>query len=830
MAADHLAQDLTESSYEREKDVTHTIDDIPHYVESDRDDGIRVERLEHGYRVHVTISDVAAYVPFTSSPLADAAWKRGFTVYNPEQTDHMLEENLVYRMSLEHEKPRLGMRVSIDLDEQFQPQGTKLTKTIVTPDSNSYEDAAQKMKTDEQFKLMAKIARGLRAHYFTGAESDWEDVTDIPHDELPEGRPIIRENQSEAEIKATKLVEVYMLLANSAVASLFAQSDLPFAYRNFSEHRPAKDGKPQRAYYSTDWHGHTELEKIGLTQAYCHFTSPIRRGPDYFNSRMAHYAIANMERLRIRCEQNFTLSAEQVRHLEEELWHHAAAYLEVWGAPTDSMGLDPKPFLEGALEAVGVPLDEITSDKLEKIEDSAFVHGLPIPISKDDLQRKLENINTLSDLEADRLEAFDVQHALMMAYKRDILQSLSAETCERMVDDQFSARLHDAAVTGFLPAPLYKEALKRIKGISSLPPETTLEKNNGDHTKLRMNQVHDALSILIEAPYARDPKWIELKKSMCRAIHDKPGIFRTLFSHAFEEHMVAGKTTPPVSGFHARARSTYIPVDGDEATRERNIAASICVLEKDGQELSAPTYSIGHDTRAAESHAYFSFIEHFAFSQLRPLDHSMIPNLLYAELDSDEVSKRALVEKMLEGTGTELTPTTFTQHSDGRWFARIHARGGALNDPIPLAAISETQHGAEDRALARLLRNPIFRKTFAFKASPELHAQVNPRQMLANKAEEHNCLFEPERDIHVTTATNGFNRGFKATVTIMDVSNCEVTSYTPWEIEPNKDRAINRACMQVLHQKGWINQKELDEAPASWVERAASAPKIDVYR
>lgn len=828
MEADRIGHSIFEGAYGRPTDTTYTIDDIPSYKASDRDDGIRVERIANGYRVHVTISDVAAYVPLGNT-LSEAAWQRGFTTYRPQNTDHMFDEDLVYRMSLEDNKPRLGMRVSVELDENFQPIHTSLCSTNVTPIAHSYDDAAEKMQSDDQFKLMADVAKGLRQNYFS--EEEWADITDVPNDELTEGRPTINQNLSEQQIAATKLVEVYMLLANSAVASLFAKSDLPYAYRNFSDERPAKDGHPQRAYYSTEWQGHTELEKIGLKKPYCHFTSPIRRGPDYFNGRMAHYAIANLDRLKTRCQQNFKLNTSQLETLEHVFWQHADAYLEYLGAEPGKSSLNIHTFLSDALEASGVAHDEISQELLDKVVHSALGPGaLPIPFSKAELAKKLEHINMLCDIEADRLEEFDIQHALKMAYKRDVLSTLDDTSCAVMEDDQFSARLNDAAQTGYLPPALMTEALKRIQSISALPRETTLERDyalaNGK--KLRMNQVEDALSILIDAPYAYDPKWVELKKAMCSAIHDKPGIVRTVFDHAFTEYKDHGKTRPPRSGSYAQSRYSPIPVDSD-SEHEQTIAASICVIEKEGQMLSSPTYSIGHDKRSSDSHAMISLLENYAFSQLQPIDQSMIPNLLYAELDSDTRTKRNVVEGMLTPTKTALSDTIFTQANDGRWFARIRAEGGALNNPIPTAAKADTKEAAEDRALSRLLRNPIFRRAFAYKASPELHAQVNPLNLLTERALEHSHIFDPDTDVQAFPATIGFSKGYKATVTLMH-PDASVTSYTPWEVEPNKDRAINRACMQAMHALGWVNREELDQAPASWIERAASQPKIETIR
>jgi exoribonuclease R len=137
----------------------------------------------------------------------------------------------------------LGMTVAIDLNEQFRPVHTELKKTRATsqcfdypmidnlskPDATPSDvpfiaDSAFK-HTRDQVALMQKIAKGLCANHFTHFDEMMAEFEDEP---LP-----VSERETGNRIPATRLVAVYMLLANQQVAGLFEKTQLPFMYRNF---------------------------------------------------------------------------------------------------------------------------------------------------------------------------------------------------------------------------------------------------------------------------------------------------------------------------------------------------------------------------------------------------------------------------------------------------------------------------------------------------------------------------------------------------------------------------------------------------------------------
>jgi exoribonuclease R len=262
--------------------ITYPIDNVPAEVAADRDDGIFVEaseRADGGYRVYVTIADVAGVVPM-GSPLERAIRARAFTVYRPTMIDSMLPKVLEHQLSLEHGQERLALTVRIDLDAHFCPVHTELERSITKANATSYELAQQKVSYDPQFQLMSRIARGLRSEYFG---HDWHELEEKVRKDAKTA------HLSNQQITSTLTVATYMLLGNSAIASLFQGTDLPFAFRNFihenmRQQHMAHGNVPivGKAYYDTRSQGHTEVERDGPRGPYGHFTSPIRRAPDYY--------------------------------------------------------------------------------------------------------------------------------------------------------------------------------------------------------------------------------------------------------------------------------------------------------------------------------------------------------------------------------------------------------------------------------------------------------------------------------------------------------------------------------------------------------------------
>ena len=315
------AQDMgnitEEHRSKRQVSKTHPIDNVESYIVTDRDDGIFVElkqEAQGGYLVHITIADVAAHVDLRSS-IAKKAILRAFTVYGAGFTDPMFMKMLEEKMSLEHQQDRLGFTVSISLDKNFKPKHTEFKPVITNAEAMSYAQVAEQMQTNKQLQEMSAIAEGVRNYYFGGQDSSF-----LLEDGFS-GRDLSVSSSSSWQ-SATKMVATYMLLANSCMAEFFNKSGLPYIYRNF-----AGNSENARAFYEVENKGHDALRKdIGLNGAYGHFTSPIRRAPDFLNANMAHFAFNTLDNL----EKN--LEKFQSPELHIKIWQSAPEILKICGS------------------------------------------------------------------------------------------------------------------------------------------------------------------------------------------------------------------------------------------------------------------------------------------------------------------------------------------------------------------------------------------------------------------------------------------------------------------------------------------------------------------
>ncbi len=303
----------------------------------DFDDALSLEvRPEGGWTLGVHIADVSHYVHW-DTPLDIAARERGTSVYLVDRVLPMLPEELSCDLcSLRPHEDRLAVTVDLQIDEHGQVVGEDFYPSVIRSDGRfSYDqiDALLEdprtsplagdqdlvelfLKLDQVRSMREKLRRARGSIEFVSSEAK------VTLDEL--GVPIgVRVRKS---TRATGIVEEAMLMANEAVARKVGASNVPGAYR--VHEAPAHDslvalvaplteigcldsatksslmlgdphavqhvldtvrGKPEeelvsslllramkRAVYEPQDMGHYGLG----ADAYCHFTSPIRRYPD----------------------------------------------------------------------------------------------------------------------------------------------------------------------------------------------------------------------------------------------------------------------------------------------------------------------------------------------------------------------------------------------------------------------------------------------------------------------------------------------------------------------------------------------------------------------
>ena len=316
---------------------TLTIDPID---ARDFDDAISIEiPLEGGYRLGVHIADVSAYVP-PSSLVDNEAMKRGTSVYLPDRVIPMIPEILSNSAcSLQPDQDRLTKTVLINYDSTGKRTDFSVFSSQIRSRKRlNYSEAfailtgksSGDSELDEKFnhfaalnKLLDKV-REKRGAVDLGA-SDFR--TEFSDEGLPSGFNRVSDDVSH------RMIENFMVEANSAVAEFCKWLELDVVYRVHGDPAPEAseklrrtlsvygfsvpghlsprasslsktvkeaEGTPlypivrdavlrsmQKAVYSTDNSGHYGL----ALRNYMHFTSPIRRYPDL----LVHQAITCYE-------------------------------------------------------------------------------------------------------------------------------------------------------------------------------------------------------------------------------------------------------------------------------------------------------------------------------------------------------------------------------------------------------------------------------------------------------------------------------------------------------------------------------------------------------
>ena len=311
--------------------LTFTIDGAD---AKDFDDAVSIERTERGWRLGVHIADVSHYVrPLTA--IDEDALTRGTSLYLPGLTVPMLPERLCNELcSLQPDVDRLAMSLLMDV-ENGTVKDHRLTPSVIHSHARLTYQAVNRLwetgeadisePVREALTAMRELSRILREKRAAAGAIDFE--MEQPEFILnAEGEPeeILLEPRGEAEM----MIEDFMLLANTTVAALAKNTELPFIYRvhetpdadrlktfealleslNCHAHigQDPHPGRLQAILESTKDHPARDIIRRSLLRAlkraqysekplghyalamadYWHFTSPIRRYPDLVVHRM----------------------------------------------------------------------------------------------------------------------------------------------------------------------------------------------------------------------------------------------------------------------------------------------------------------------------------------------------------------------------------------------------------------------------------------------------------------------------------------------------------------------------------------------------------------
>ncbi|HPD46787.1 MAG TPA: ribonuclease R [Anaerohalosphaeraceae bacterium] len=336
LAQAHLAAaSFNADAAEGRDDITNeTIITIDPPDARDFDDAISLKRNKDGnWVLGVHIADVAAFVTM-NSPLDAEARLRGNSTYLPRKVIPMLPETLSNGVcSLQPNQKRFAKSVYITYDRDGNVLGREFANSIICSTARlTYLEADAIIRGDAKgwpgevvalLKDMETLARAIEKR---------RDRHGMLHLDLPETELIFDDEGRVVDAQPADtcyphtIIEMFMVEANEAVASLLDRFNIPFMRRIHPDPDPASTknlarvvklcglkvprtldraaiqdllaavkGKPasyavnmyilrslQKAEYAPSHIGHFAL----ASKNYCHFTSPIRRYADLLVHRL----------------------------------------------------------------------------------------------------------------------------------------------------------------------------------------------------------------------------------------------------------------------------------------------------------------------------------------------------------------------------------------------------------------------------------------------------------------------------------------------------------------------------------------------------------------
>ncbi len=312
----------------------------------DFDDAVGLERTTAGgYALYVSIADVAHYVP-RDSALDVEAYERGTSVYFPDRALPMLPPALSTGIcSLKPGVDRLTRTALLEIDRRGEVERVEIFRSVIHSAARLTYTEVGRMLVDRDAAVIGKypeLIDSLRAmEELTRLLMDRRRARGSLDFELPETEIVLGEDNMPIDIRRTqrtiahRMIEEFMIAANEAVAGYLRKRKFPCVYRvhegpdegtldaigpflstlGYRLHRSEEKissrelqrtleacrGKPEervlnrmllrsmkQACYDRENTGHFGL----ASDAYLHFTSPIRRYPDLMVHRLLDRATA----------------------------------------------------------------------------------------------------------------------------------------------------------------------------------------------------------------------------------------------------------------------------------------------------------------------------------------------------------------------------------------------------------------------------------------------------------------------------------------------------------------------------------------------------------
>jgi ribonuclease R len=236
----------------------------------DYDDGVSVEKVGSGWRVEVSIADVASTV-FPGSTVDLKALRQGFTRYGPSRTKHMLDNWLANTaLSLLPGEPRRTITVVIHLDADFCVIASSVQLTQFRSLTRLYLEDVSDISRDPEHKYYQLVRQLVEVSVNLRAQLKKREI-DASIDEVVGEKWYLND-----KCCGDRVIQSLMILANCQFAEFCIHHKIPIIFRNFNIDTDAY------ALYSVECAGHSIAQGLG----YAHSTSPIRRVIDKVNQDM----------------------------------------------------------------------------------------------------------------------------------------------------------------------------------------------------------------------------------------------------------------------------------------------------------------------------------------------------------------------------------------------------------------------------------------------------------------------------------------------------------------------------------------------------------------
>lgn len=338
---------LTEQAYANRQDFRQKfVFTIDPETARDFDDATSLEKTRKGnWNIGVHIADVSYFVK-PDSALDSEAFKRGTSVYLPDQVIPMLPEQLSNGLcSLKEDADRLAFSAIITLDDDANVIRARFTPSVIRsnkrltyeqalnilelPEGEAHPDNTISQKLVDKVRQAHQLAQKLRhrrtrrgalmmelpeVKFKIGNDGRIEDVhpvkNDISHQLIEElmllaneqvcrylsKHGIMQLHRIHAEPDEESLAEIQDMLKRGGIhaGNLNNQTNLAEALQQIRDMPAAHAWYTnilrclKRAEYSIEAVGHYGLAK----EYYAHFTSPIRRYPDLVTHRLLKTVLA----------------------------------------------------------------------------------------------------------------------------------------------------------------------------------------------------------------------------------------------------------------------------------------------------------------------------------------------------------------------------------------------------------------------------------------------------------------------------------------------------------------------------------------------------------